>query len=224
MESYISLLQNTRLFSGLSDKEIIGLMECLRCPHINYPHGGLVWRTGDKISRAGIVLCGSIQAETVTESGDLRIVASHGPGEIFGDVLMSAGESASPVDIVAARQTEILFIPIKGIMQSCFKCCPCHEKLRLNLLDEVARKYWDLNRRLKYLSETKLRRRIMLYLSDCAADAGANAFDVPFSRDKLAAYLCVNRSALSRELSRMRDGGLIIFSGCRFVLMHSSME
>jgi CRP-like cAMP-binding protein len=168
-------------------------------------------------------LCGSIQAETVTESGDLRIVASHGPGEIFGDVLMSAGESASPVDIVAARQTEILFIPIKGIMQSCFKCCPCHEKLRLNLLDEVARKYWDLNRRLKYLSETKLRRR-SCFICRTALRIRRECVDVPFSRDKLAAYLCVNRSALSRELSRMRDGGLIIFSGCRFVLMHSSME
>ncbi len=171
-------------------------------------------------ARAGIVLRGSIQAETVTESGDLRIVARHGPGEIFGDVLMSAKESFSPVDIVAARQTEILFIPIKGVMKGCFKCCSCHEKLRLNLLDEVAQKYWDINRRLKYLSESRLRGRIMLYLTDCAADAGTDMFDVPFSREKLAAYLCVNRSALSRELSRMRAAGLIGFSGCRFMLLH----
>jgi CRP-like cAMP-binding protein len=54
--------------------------------------------------------------------------------------------------------------------------------------------------------------------SDAAQKVGRNAFDIPFDRQELADYLSVDRSAMSSELGKMRDEGLLEFDRNHFVL------
>ena len=51
-----------------------------------------------------------------------------------------------------------------------------------------------------------------------AAKAGGPEFDVPFNRQQMADYLNLDRSALSKELCRMRDEGLLEFEKNHFIL------
>ena len=44
-------------------------------------------------------------------------------------------------------------------------------------------------------------------------------YTLPYSRTGLADFLCVDRSALSRELCRMRDEGVLDFSGSKLRLL-----
>ena len=54
-----------------------------------------------------------------------------------------------------------------------------------------------------------LRARISLWLLDEAHRAGSDTFTTPLTRAGLAEYLNCDRSALSRELGRMQEDGLI---------------
>ena len=94
-------------------------------------------------------------------------------------------------------------------MGGCGECCSAHSRLRENLIGQIAQKYWAQRRRLGYLSVSSLRGRIAMYLLDCSG--GAATFCLGLSRENMADYLCVNRSALSRELGRMKRDGLIDF-------------
>ena len=216
----LKILNRTTLFYGLSDAELELLYGCLHCYTRRYPAGGVVWLTGDRVNCAGIVLEGCVVAEKTGYGGMRSLAAQHGPAEMFGDVLMSSGTSQSPVDILASSKGAlILFVPFDGIMTSCEKRCPCHDILRLNLLSEISVKFWALRRRIDCLSSPSLRGRLCLLLFQTASDSHSDSFDLPFDRCGMADYLGVNRSALSRELSRMRKEGLIFYQKNSFQLL-----
>ena len=81
--------------------------------------------------------------------------------------------------------------------------------------DESLRKHY----RLAILAQRGLRDRVLVYLTMQAERRGTQTFRIPFSREELAAFLCVNRSALSHELSRMEAEGLIRFRKNEFTLL-----
>ena len=143
-------------------------------------------------------------------------------GGVFGEMLMAAGE-ASPVSVLSPEGAEVLFLPLERIMAGCERHCEGHARLRMNLLRESAQKFWQMRHRVTYLSEPSLRRRVLLYLQDCRSRQGSDCFRLSLSREEMAAYLAVNRSALSRELSRLQQEGLIEFYRNSFRL-HFSPE
>lgn len=84
------------------------------------------------------------------------------------------------------------------------------------LSHENMRKFY----RLAILSQRSLRSRIMMYLTMQAGQRGTKGFHIPFSREELASFLCVNRSALSRELGRLQREGVIQFRGNQFAILN----
>ena len=167
---------------------------------------------------AGIVLDGCVDAVQYGEDGAATLTARQEKGGVFGDLLMAAGQ-ASPLSLVASSNgAEVLFLPLDGILSDCGRGCDSQIALRRNLLAEKSRKFWQLRRRLAYLTEPQLRRRILLFLRDCREEAGRDYFRLPYSRQEMAEVLGVNRSALSRELGRMQREGLLEFYRSSFRL------
>lgn len=210
MELPVAILQNTSLFRGMTEEEIRHLITCLASPVRRYGKGAFIWHAGEKVSHAGIVLSGIVDAVQYHDDGSMHLVARQTAGGVFGDLLM-ATDQPSPVSLQATEEAEVLFLPLDEILTDCGRRCPFHIRLRHNLLQEAADKYWQLHRRLQYLSEQSLRRRILLYLQDCRCDMGGSYFTIPYTREELAKFLGVNRSALSRELSRLQKEGIIDF-------------
>ena len=56
-------------------------------------------------------------------------------------------------------------------------------------------------------------------LDGYAVFAKSNTIEIPFNRQELADFLCVDRSALSRELGAMQSEGLINYSKNSFELI-----
>ena len=210
MDVDTGLLRQTALFQGMEDGDIRRLLDCLHCPVRRYGRGEFLWHAGDAVSMAGIVQYG--------EDGAAALTARQEKGGVFGDLLMAAGQ-VSPLSLVASSNgAEVLFLPLDGILSDCGRGCACHVALRRNLLAETSRKFWQLRRRLAYLTEPQLRRRILLFLRDCREEAGRDYFRLPYSRQEMAEVLGVNRSALSRELGRMQWEGLLEFYRSSFRL------
>jgi CRP-like cAMP-binding protein len=83
------------------------------------------------------------------------------------------------------------------------------------LADESLRKQYKID----VLYKKSLRARIRTFLQHMNEKTESLSFDVGMDREQLAQYIGVNRSALSHELSLMRQEGLILFSKSRFELL-----
>lgn len=216
MEAALACLQRTPLFEGISGSDIEKLLKCLGSYTRRYGKGNILWQAGDSVVQTGIVLRGAVDARQDRPDGSFRIVARHTAGGLMGDVLMAAGQT-SPVTLTAREETEVLYLPLERIMSGCGQECRCHVQLRLNLLREMASKFWQQRRQIACLTESSLRRRIVRFLLGEAGDGVS--FTLSYSREELAAFLGVNRSALSRELGRLRQEGYLTFCRGSFTLL-----
>ncbi len=215
-ENILHILRSCSFFRGMTTEEIAQLCQSLGAVRQRLRRGEMLWLTGDAVTRCGVVLSGRLRAEEVSGGGRRHVAALHGAGAVFGDVLMATREGRSPVDLLAAEDSEVLLLSYERIMGE-RGADGAHGRLRENLMDEMAEKYWQLRRRLRYLTPRSLRARIARRLLD-AAGAGST-FSLGCSREELADLLGVNRSALSRELSRMRREGLLDFYRDSFRLL-----
>ena len=88
-----------------------------------------------------------------------------------------------------------------------------------NLLRIISAKTILLNSKISILSKRSTREKLLSYLSAQAKQAGSSRFTIPFNRQELADFLCVDRSAMSAELGRMARDGLICYKKEKFELL-----
>lgn len=212
----LQILSSTHLFSGFSEEALRALCAALRPSVAELPRGRFLWRMGEQVTQAGIVLSGRIEAWHYSASGHADLAAVHEAGGVFGDVLMSAQTVGSPVELRTAADSRIFFLSLASLLALCAAGGgeDCAHLLE-NLLREVSEKYWRLQRRIQRLSIPDGRRRLADFL--CAQ--GAADFTLPISREQMARQLGMERSALSRLLGRLRDEGLLRWDRSHFVLL-----
>ena len=112
----------------------------------------------------------------------------------------------------------MLLLDINLMLRTCNKACQFHQRLISNLLKIIATKNMILTRKMSYITHKTIRGRLLAFLEDQAERAKSNIFEIPFNRNELADYLCVDRSAMSRELGRMKKEGLLDFDRKTFRL------
>lgn len=205
---YYEVLRRTSLFRGMADRDLETLMTCFAPRTRRYERGELLLMAGYATREVGIVLEGEIVAAKPMPDGTAVVMAHMGPGGVFADVL-AGGQSKSPVNVSAALPCLVLYLPCDALLRPCGALHPAHLQLLHNWLQTVSNKYFALDRRLELLCCKSLRGRICLWLLEQRDEAGADTFSTTLTRAELASYLNCDRSALSRELSRMQEEGLI---------------
>ena len=204
-----NVLHNCGLFSGIEPAQVDAMLGCLSARQEHYSKNTVVWNIGDTLHACALVLSGTLRAESVNASGEHLLMANHRAGALVGDVLMATPGSRSPVYVVASEDSELLFLPFHRIMNGCAECCGWHTKLRENLVSEIAMKFWAQRQRRLYLSAKSLRQRIAMRLFDEYKRTGSLTFSLGGTREDLADFLGANRSALSREIARMKEEGIL---------------
>ncbi|MEA5012556.1 MAG: Crp/Fnr family transcriptional regulator [Angelakisella sp.] len=206
MTQYLPLLRQTALFEEIADNDILTMLCCFGAVVKNFLSGEIILLAGYDNHQVGIVLEGRLIATKATPKGNEVAMSSHKAGSIFGDVL-SGSHVKSPVTVRAATDCRVLFLPYDQLISPCACGHQCHSRLLRNLVGTISDKYFALNKRVDLLILRSLRQRIAQYLLD--SSGGSTDFTVPYDREGLAAYLNCDRTALCRELSRMKKEGLI---------------
>ncbi len=215
----LDVLSDNILFARISRDDLPSLLSCLGVRKKRFSPGESPVLMGDEVRELGLMLSGEAHITKTDDEGTRIILSELGRGDIFGEALACAGIESSPVSVTAQTDCEIMFLPIRRVVTSCASACAFHVLLIENLLRLIAEKNILLSGRIDILSKKTTREKLLQYLSGQADKTGKGTFLIPFSRDELADYLCVNRSAMSRELCRMRDEGLIKFERSRFTLL-----
>lgn len=208
LKPYYEVLRRTSLLRGMRDDELDTLMHCFAPRVRRYEKGELLLLAGFETREVGIVLEGEISAFKNTPDGGSVVITHMVPGGLFGDVLSGSSER-SPVSVMAKTDCLALWLPYQKIIRPCASLHATHLQLLQNLVLTISNKYFALDRRVELLICKSLRARIAIWLLDEAEHAKSDTFAVQLTRAGLAEYLNCDRSALSRELSRMQKDGLL---------------
>ena len=122
------------------------------------------------------------------------------------------------VDVIAMEEAEILFLNVPELFRLAAAGKGEYSHLIHNMTIISARKNLLLSRRILHTSSKKIRDRLLSYLSYQAGLQKNRYIDIPLNRQQLADYLSLDRSALSKELSKMKKEGLLDYHKNSFVL------
>lgn len=193
------------LFEGLTDDEYARMTECFKTTLKAH-------RKGEEVAipqgRVGVVHRGRISVMKTDEDGVRTIFEQLASGGVFGAMLGIAAADAG-FFLVAEEDCEVLYVDYDHIMKRCPKACAYHSTIVRNLVRLMADKTQALSEHLEILSHRTTRDKLMAYFRMLAAKSRNPYFTLPFSQTNLADYLCVDRSAMLRELANMRREGLV---------------
>lgn len=217
-DKHMDILATSPLFMGLSAEEIRAFLRLSGAAPLAVEAGRQLVRQGETRPEIHLILSGAAVGERLESDGSAVIVNEFSPGEIFGDMLSGAREK-SPVTVTMTTDGELLKMPFSSLVGSTAVDAMLRERVLRNLIGEIAGKYFALQRRLELLLCPSLRGKIAAYLLAESKRSGGDEFTCPHSRDRQAQLLGCDRSALSRELSRMKRDGLIDYSRRSFRLL-----
>lgn len=218
MKEYLHILKKVPLFSGLEACELESLLGCLSAVKRSYKKNTFILRAGDEVRSLGIVLAGEIQICREDASGSRIILASLGAGSLFAEAFVCSNTKILPVTVLSAAESSILFVDYRRIITTCPAACPFHTRIIQNMLAILADKNILLSRKIEHISQRTTREKLLSYLQAVSAEKHSREFSIPFNRQELADYLCVDRSAMSAALSKMQEEGLLSYSKNRFAL------
>ncbi|MDR2180334.1 MAG: Crp/Fnr family transcriptional regulator [Synergistaceae bacterium] len=209
MDSVFPILRSCPLFFGIEESGLGTLFACLSAVRRRFEKNGFVFAADERADFMGIVLSGAVHVLREDFWGNREILTRVEPGGLFAEAFACADVEKLPVSVMAAEESEILFVNSRRILMLCPSACGFHGVLIRNLARTLAEKNVMLTQKLEHVTRRTTREKLLSYLSGQAKRAGGNIFDIPFSRQELADYLSVDRSALSAELSRMRNEDLL---------------
>jgi len=204
-------LVNCPLFQGIESDDLASLLYCLKPKIHMYKKNEYIKIAGDKFDSIGIILQGEVTVNKENFAGNRVIVTKLKPGDMFGETLVFSSQSFWIATVQAQKKSKVIFIRGDSILGECAKLCPWHKTLIQNMLRIVSEKALVLNRKVEYLSINSIREKICTYLLEQYKKTGKNTFILPMNRKELAEFLNVSRPSLSREMSRLRDEGIIDF-------------
>lgn len=203
-----AFLADTPLFAGAAADEIRHMMACLRHGQHSFRKGQRIYSAGETVTDVCLVLSGSVQIEHIDVLGNKSILDIAEAGDIFAESYACLPEQPLLVDVSAREDAEILCIHIPSLFSES-AWCEHSARLLQNLLRISSRKNLRLSMRISHTTPKMIRARLYSYFSEQIALQGTSDIRIPLNREQLADYLSVDRTALSKELGKMKREGLL---------------
>ena len=216
-QDYICSIRKCYLFDGIKDEQLADAIKLLNGRIKKVIKDDYIVQLGGTIQYAGLLLKGKIESSFQNENFDQITMHTFTGGYLFGEGLVINRAKNSPVQVRAVEDSVVLFIDLEMIYAAADNS-PIRNILAGNLIKSLAKKNLILNQKVRILSQKSLRDRIFIYLRTLPKDKDGYV-RIPFTQTALAEYLGVNRSALSRELGRMQNEGLLVIDGKRIKII-----
>ena len=209
----------SQLFAGIRKEDMAGMLGCIGYHIRSYSKGEIIAFEAEIIDHVGVVLKGKVDMLKEDLWGNRTMLVRVGRNEVFGETFARGEDALSTVTFAAAEDTQVLFLSFCRVMHTCTHACVFHQTLIENMVRIIARKNRELMRKVEVVSKKSLREKILAYLSIQAQQQNGKIFDIPLGRMELAEYLCADRSALTRELAKMREEGIIDYHRNTFKIL-----
>lgn len=223
MKKFIKVLKQTQMFAGVAEHEIEAMLSCLNAKLRVYEKGEYILRQGDCLNEIIVLVDGGLHIQKDDFWGNRSILGDIAVGEMFGEAYVAPESGGVLNDVVAVEESTVILFDVKRIISTCSSACAFHTKVVQNMFFAISDKNRKLVRKLNHVSKRRTREKLFSYLSEEAKRNNSTSFEIPFNRQELADYLSVDRSAMSNELCKMRDEGLLAFNKNGFTLLSSGL-
>lgn len=219
MKKYIPILKRTQLFAGVNENEIESMLSCLDAKLKYYKKGEYALRQGERLNSLAVLVEGKLHIQSDDYWGNRSILGDIAVGEMFGEAYIAPQSDALINDVVVVEDSAVIFFDVMCVITTCSNACRFHSAVAKNLLFAISEKNRKLVQKLSHMHKRTTREKLISYLSAEAKRQNSSNIYIPFNRQQLADFLSVDRSAMSNELCKLRDEGLIEFNKNRFKLM-----
>lgn len=214
----VSILRQSVLFSQIQADDIPHLLPCLKARKTEFPKDYTIIDEREYTDELGVVLSGSVNIVRHDFWGNRTVVSNLTVADSFAETL-ACTQQMSEVSVITCEPSTILFLDVHQVITSCSKACSFHHILIENMVRLLSYKNLELMKKINHITKRSTREKLLSYLSAEAKKQGSKSFLIPFDRQQLADYLCVERSAMSSELSKMRSEGLLEYQKSFFTLI-----
>ncbi len=207
------------LFEGISAESRAAMKICFGVREQRFRTDEVIYDFSAHRDLIGVLAEGSAVVERIDRQGSRTILEHLETGGVFGEMLMFENVAGDSITVVAERPCRVCFMAASHVTRRCENACDHHSRMVENMFRLVADKATALSERVEVLSRRSIREKLLCYFSLLAAKAGGSGFSLPFSLSALADYISADRSAMMRELKKMREENLVTVQG-RTVTLH----
>ncbi len=209
-------LAKSPLFHDISYQDYREILACFQAVQRSFRADELIYDFST--DAVGVVERGQASLIRIDEEGVTTVLENLSAGGVFGKTLAFAGSTGDSLEVICRRPRDVVFIDYAHILSRCGSACRRHSILVQNMLQLMADKAQALSCRVDVLSRRSIREKLMCYFRQLSQEAGGPTFTLPFSLSTLADYIATDRSAMMRELKRLRDEGSVRSDGRQFTL------
>ncbi len=204
-------LQTSDLFNNISAESYNKMMTCFSTSVRSYKSGETICFYDSKNKKVGIVESGKAIVINTFLKGSQTILEYLTTGSIFGEIFYFHSNTEN-ISVVCSADAKVRFIDYTCIIKTCSNACAHHTQLINNMFSMVSQKASQLSEHIDILSRRSIREKLVAYFSIQSSKAKSQTFKMPFSFSVLADYISSDRSAMMREIKKMRDEGIIIIN------------
>lgn len=218
MEKYLTKIKKSPLFLGVTEEELSRMLTCFGATVKKYESGDMIIRQGDIVSKIYMILEGNVYIEKDSYWGRRIIVQKLSDLNNIALGLVASRNIESTISAVCSKNATILVLNFNKCSTMCTNACNHHIALIQNMFKILSKENIELLEKIENISQKSIRDKLLTFLSNESLKNKSLSFEINFNRQELADYLNIDRSAMSFEMSKLKNEGVIDFEKNRFVL------
>ena len=211
--------RDSALFTGVDEASCENMLRCFSAYEQRFSAGQTILTCGQQQDMIGVLLSGSAALLRLHADGNRTVLESMDEGSVFGEELAFTGFRDGSALIECREDCRVIFMRYDQITKRCENACACHSQVVTNLFQLLSKKSLHLSRRIEVLACRSIREKLLCFFEQLADEHGSRTFPLPFSLSMLADYISADRSAMMREMRKMREEDLISTEGRSVTLL-----
>ncbi len=218
MQKYYQKIKKTPIFYDMTDFELEKMLECFKAVIKKYEAGDTIIRRGDIITKIYVILDGEVNIEKDSYWGRRIIIQKLHENNNIALSLVASKNTESNVNAICTKDALILILNYEKCSAMCQNACIHHGAFIRNMFKILSKENIELVEKIENISQKSIRDKLLTYLSNESQKNKSNIFEIQFNRQELADYLNIDRSAMSFELSKLKQEGYLDYKKNKFVL------
>jgi len=189
------------IFDGIDEKDISKLIKNLDANIINYDKGITISKNTNTEKIIGIILDGTANIEKYDYNGNKTIIDKLERNSIFSDIFLY---TKSDISIITTSKCQVLVFEYNNLLKN-LKNTVLVNNIFIMFTDKIIK----LNIRIELLSKRTIKDKLLTYFKILSNNKFNKTFNLPFTYTELADFLSIDRSAMMREIKKLKDKGYI---------------